>query len=440
MQILKKITSSTALKQSLFMIVGNTTASAIAAIALILYSRLLGPEKFGIFSVGFAVVQLIARLGDGGINIAVKKFIAQYYETDQQISKSLLFHSQKLKVGLAIFLGSIFFLFSKQLSLYWLKTDNAAILQLAVIFSLINIAFDYIAVIHQSIQSFTHSVMMNILQAILKACFGILLWVTRTTSPLIAFIVYSISPFVGVVYGLVTLPKWLKSKIPASPAGGQNPKSKHMSVLMGTIKFTSIAVLASAIGDNIDVLIVKSYLDNYQTGLYSAGARISILLSIIGYSLGTVLSTRVARYQDLAQLRSYLRKSFSVAGVILLSSLLIVPLTKYLIIFTAGSQYLAATGAVQLLIIAALVTAATTPFVSLFYLFDKPSYFAVSGIVQTIILVAGNALLIPVLGITGAGWSKLGVRLVIMALTIVYSSVMIKKQYRKNIVSFSFSS
>ena len=425
MQILKKITSSTALKQSLFMIVGNTTASAIAAIALILYSRLLGPEKFGIFSVGFAVVQLIARLGDGGINIAVKKFIAQYYETDQQISKSLLFHSQKLKVGLAIFLGSIFFLFSKQLSLYWLKTDNAAILQLAVIFSLINIAFDYIAVIHQSIQSFTHSVMMNILQAILKACFGILLWVTRTTSPLIAFIVYSISPFVGVVYGLVTLPKWLKSKI-------KNPKSKHMSVLMGTIKFTSIAVLASAIGDNIDVLMVKSYLDNYQTGLYSAGARISILLSIIGYSLGTVLSTRVARYQDLAQLRSYLRKSFSVAGVILLSSLLIVPLTKYLIIFTAGSQYLAATGAVQLLIIAALVTAATTPFVSLFYLFDKPSYFAVSGIVQTIILVAGNALLIPVLGITGAGWSKLGVRLVIMALTIVYSSVMIKKQYRKN--------
>jgi O-antigen/teichoic acid export membrane protein len=208
---------------------------------------------------------------------------------------------------------------------------------------------------------------------------------------------------------------------------------------MGTIKFTSLAVLASAIGDNIDVLMVKGFLDNYQTGLYAAGARISILLSIIGYSLGTVLSTRVARYQDPAQLRSYLRKAFALAGAITIFSFIITPFTKYLILLTAGSQYLAATDSVQFLLVAAMITAAATPFVSLFYLFEKPSYFAVSGVVQTIVLIAGNLIFIPMLGIIGAGLSRLLVRIVLLLVTLGYSNQMLKKLYRQNLFKFSFS-
>ncbi len=405
MKILDIAKKSKALKDSAMMMVGNTFASGISAIALIIFSRYLGPEKFGIFSIGFSVVLLLSRLTDAGVNVAVQKFVAQTFEISHKKSKSYVQASFKIKSLLSITIIGIFFILAKPLSIYWLKTKHLSIVRIAVILSLATVAYEYIAVLHQSTRKFTYSIFMNIFQALSKAILAIGIWITHISDPIVALILYASSPLIGVFYGILRLPKWASLKYKQL-----NPKVKKN--IMGIIKFTSIAVVAGAIGDNIDVLIVKSFLTEYDTGLYSAGSRLAILVSMLGYSLGTVLNPRVARYKDSKHFASYTKKAMLISIFAIISIIFIVPLTKFLIIITAGKQYLEATGAVQFLLSAGMITVATTPFVSMFYVLEKPSYFALSGIIQTTSLIIANIILIPQIGNLVAGQAKLLMRII----------------------------
>ncbi|MFC1653804.1 lipopolysaccharide biosynthesis protein [Patescibacteria group bacterium] len=431
MKIIKKAIKSTALKQSALMVFGNTLASAISAIALIIYSRFLGPEKYGIFSIGFSTILLLSKLADGGVNVATQRQTAQIVDKSKKDAKKLIHSGLKIKTAITFLVVLIFFIFSKPLAIYWLKTDHVEVIQMAILISVVNVSYDYIAIIHQSLRRFSDSVIMSISQAFTKAAFAISIWFAHIRDPFIAFILYSISPLVGVGFGFARLPKWLKSK--------ETVSKKHTKSLLSIMKFTSIAVMASAIGDNIDVLLVKSYLTNYETGLYSAGARLSILISIIGYSLGTVLNPRVARYKSISHFKKFAAKAMIISIIAIISIGAVMPLTKLFIIITAGKEYLPATQAVSYLLAAGLFAVATTPFVSMFYTIEKPSYFAISGIVQTITLVLANLYLIPQFGINGAGMSKLIMRVVTLIFTVIFANWAIKKTYKKGLFSIIFS-
>lgn len=92
--------SSQGLRQSFVVVVGNTAATAISAIALIVISRLLGPSAFGEFSVGFAVVLIMIRFCDLGLNSALQKYIPR---ADTSARQNALFSFATLaKVGLCI--------------------------------------------------------------------------------------------------------------------------------------------------------------------------------------------------------------------------------------------------------------------------------------------------------------------------------------------------
>ena len=432
MKIIKLAKKSSALKQSVGMMLGNTFASGIAAIALIIFSRFLGPEKFGIFSIGFSVVLLLTRLSDAGVNIAIQKYIAQNFESNKSLTNRFIQASYKIKTLATLFILITFFLLSNPISTYWLKTNHTSIVQIAIILTIPTVMYEYAAVIHQSTRKFKHAIFMNIYQAIAKAFLAIGIWALNIKDPFIAFIFYMASPFVGVFYGIIKFPKWIKFKYTKLD---QQVKNKILSI----IKFTSIAVAAGAIGDNIDVLIVKSYLTEYDTGLYSAGSRLAILISMLGYSLGTVLNPRVARYKDSKHFYSYTKKAFLISIIAILSTAIVVPFTKTLIILTAGRQYIQATSAVQYLLTAGMVAVATTPFVSMFYVLEKPAYFAASGIVQTISLIIANIILIPQVGILGAGQAKMIMRIITFLFTLLYANFAIKHTHKKSLINILFS-
>jgi O-antigen/teichoic acid export membrane protein len=101
--------------------------------------------------------------------------------------------------------------------------------------------------------------------------------------------------------------------------------------------------------------------------------------------------------------------------------MLTLPFAELAIKLTVGNAYLAATIPLQVLLIATALTGAATPYVALFYLFDRPQYYAIAGVIQTIVLIGGDLIFIPQFGLLGAAWVRVVVRIVILLFTLVYA-------------------
>lgn len=422
MSLLKKAMNSQAFKQSAYMTMGNTVASGIAAVALIIYSRLLGPEKFGAFSIGASTVLLLSKLADGGINLAIERNVARTQQTNTEDISKLVTVGLRYKIILTGFLTILFYIFSENLAYGWLKTQHLDIVRFAILFASVNVMYDYVALIHESLRLFKNSVWMNISQATTKAVIAVSILLLKIANPFIVFFLYTLSPLVGVFYGISKLPKWVEISLAKVP-------KKYGKALNAVLMFTSISVVSSALSDNIDVLLVKSFLSEYETGLYSAGARLSIIISILGFSLGAVLNARVAQYTTGDHFKKYFSKALVISSLLVVGSIVIIPFSWPLLYITAGSEYVSAAPAVSYLLSAAMITAATSPFVAMFYAFSKPQYFAVRGIFQGVLLITANLALIPAFGIVGAGMARLVTRVSVLIFTIIYALVVSKKEF-----------
>src|SRR5258707_10059407 len=102
-QYIQKLHQSDGLRQSLITVVGNTLATGLSAIALILISRMLGPVQFGEFSVGFAIIMILNRLNDFGLNTTITKFASRSAQ-DQESVQNIFGYTLKVKLVFSIIL------------------------------------------------------------------------------------------------------------------------------------------------------------------------------------------------------------------------------------------------------------------------------------------------------------------------------------------------
>ena len=419
------LTTSSGLRQSVLVLFGNGLSAALAALAMIIYSRLLGPVEFGVFSIGYSILQFITRLSDGGVHIAVQKLVASCYRNQPQEAATIAVAGSILKLGLSLVTAVGFWILAPVIGRQWLRIEQFDILRTAVVVSFAMVVFEYVAVILQSIHDFWHFVVISVVQGLVK--FGVALWwwFWGLTNAGVALVSFAVAQLVGVGLGVYYLPNWIfKARL---------GEKKAFRAVWNISKFTSVAIIAAAFGDNIDVLLVKAYLPLYETGLFAAGVRLSLVLSLVAFSLGTVLASRVAQYQSIRHMRMYLRKSWLLVFGSLGAIALVVPLSKILILVTAGPEYVAATPAVAYLMAAGMIVVATTPLVAVFYAIDRPEYFAASGILQTVVLVGASLYLIPVNGIIGAAMAKLLARLVVFGFTVCYVLLAVNKRFNLSI-------
>lgn len=392
---------------------GNFIGTFISAIALILFSRIMGPAEFGVFSAAFAAMLIIVRLSDMGINTAVERQIAResgksLVEVDRYMRLALW-----LKLGFAFIVIAVGWAISPYLAHNVLRLDSVNILRLAFLASVGTIFFEYTALIFQATQKFGMVARITIAQAVGKLIVGlILIWqgaLTATTGILL----YGLMPFFG------ALTAWKPRPI----SSYRLPKkiNKEVFALSKVARWTAVAAISATLADNIDTLMVQSLMSSFDTGLFAAAARIAAFASIIGWSIGIVLSNRVASYTTKEHLHTYLSKAWKLAIGAFLGLLLIIPFSSLAISLTVGNEYLAATPVLQVLILASSLTAATTPFVALFYLFNKPKYYAISGVLQTAILLTGNYILVPQMGLMGAAYVRIIVRIFVLLFTLWYA-------------------
>ena len=408
---LHKLFRSQGLRQSGLTVGANTFATGISAVTLIILSRVLGPEQFGLFSVAFSLTLFLARFGDFGLNMAVQKYVSQLHEHENERASSIIVAVAKVKalIGLVLFLIGLTFgqLISKRV----FGIQEPLLVQVSIAFSGVIIAYDFGVVLLQSTLEFIKAALLPFLQSILKLATVGVLMVQKIESVSFIYLMYTLAPLVSVIAAWKFLPRWFNSR--------SKLQEKDTKLILTMTKFTAIAVISAAVVDHVDTLMVKMYLNEFETGLFAAASRISLLIAVMGYSLGAVLNTRVARYAHQGHLSSYLSKAIAMSVAAMLGIAISLPFNRILLMMTAGEAYAQALTPLHWLVASSFVVLATVPFVAIFYAIEFPLYFALSGMLQTISLIGLNALLIPHYGIEGAGYARLISRLVVLIATIV---------------------
>jgi len=392
---------------------GNVVGTIISAIALILFSRFMGPTEFGLFSAAFAAMQIVVRLSDMGTNMAAERAIARVYGRDDQLADRLMRVVLYFKLASFVLCLIIGWLLAPWISVTLLHIDNVGLIRTALLLSLGTIFFEYSTIVFQSTERFSMVARITIVQALGKLLFGLIMMWQGMLHATEGLLIYGLLPGFGALVGWgrgtlsnFTLPKTWKKDLP---------------IILRVAKWTAIAAIAATLADNIDTLLVQSFMSSYDTGIWSGAVRIATFASVIGWSVGAVLNVRVARYQNRSHLKEYLGKAWKLSLLIFTVIVFSIPFARLAITLSIGSAYLSSITPLQILLFATAITGATTPFVALFYLFDAPQYYAISGVLQTIVLILGDLFFIPHLGLIGAAWVRVVVRIVILLFTLVYA-------------------
>ena len=391
----QQLWSSIGLRQSFVTIAATLTASGLSAITLILLSRVVGPEKFGEFSVGFSVLLILVRLCDLGLPTVIAKFAGgtQDLTTVQQVF-NLTF---KIKIiGFTLVTGG--YLLIIPFLTAWLHLASPQILYLVALTFWATAFYEQLQAMLQSIHQFSRGALVTVIQAVWK-----LFWVLGCI--FLGFkSVHTL--FVGYMLGsaipLIGWKLWLAKLVP-----------KPFSMNAVTPDFSSIS-------RHLPALIFHASIGVMAAGLLGGVGRIALLLQILAFALATVLNPRAARYKADIDKLIFLKKSIIFFGVAFLGWLISLPFTKMAITLTIGDSYLAGLFPLTLLLAAGFMTIATIPLIALIYSFKGGNwFFSVSGLIQLAITLLGNWLLVPQMGITGAALTRVASRVSLLATVMV---------------------
>lgn len=417
---LSRFLSSGGIFQTLIILAGSLVASGLSALSLIIITRQLGPEKFGEFSVGFAILLILVKINDAGMTNVVQKFASR--ERDHQQINKIFSLSTKIRLLVMLQIWIMGLIFSPQLArvLNFAKPD---IIYLAFFLSIGISAFEHVLAMLQSLHRFAQSALINVIQAVLKfiGALAMLFLASRLSVPIFAWYVFA--PGLAVVVVLLAnfvipnfskqiFPKWVKLSFK------QNLRPE-LKLIKKMAFHSAVAFITAGIIENIDILFVQGYLSTYEAGLLGGVGRVALLFAILAYALSSVLNPRVARYTDFANLSIYLKKASLLALGAIFAILLYLPFSKLILLLTIGEQYLPGLAVMNILVASSLLTLAVVPLMALFFSFEAPWYFSISGLLQLAIILGGNIWLVPIYGLEASAWTRLVSRAVLLLFTVV---------------------
>ncbi len=423
---IKIAVQSKGLQQSAMTVVGNFFSAGISALALIIISRSLGPATFGEFSFGFALIMILSRVNEFGLNSALMKFGGQ----TSNIKKLNIYYSVALKFKIYITLCIIVTgLLSYSVLNSIFNLENNQIILIAFTFGLSTIYLEHLNAIFQSLHMFNQAIITNFLQSLAKLIGIALLLYFKIQDVVILFTFYSISP----LFPLLGYKKLLPNKIVITT---KISEEKEKNELFQMAKHTSFANVSTVLVSQVSVLFVQAYLTSFDTGILGGVSKIQMLFSILASSLGNVLFPRVSRYKSENDLKTFIKKSLLMLFLTFIGLIVSISLAKQMILVTIGPDYLSGINVLYVLLTSVFITIATVPFTALFYSFNKNLYFSLTGIVQVVLILTGNFVLIPKIGLMGAAYTQLIAMFAIFVLTLTWSLTIYNKKFK--LLSFTY--
>jgi O-antigen/teichoic acid export membrane protein len=408
-------------KNTYIVFIGNSLAAFLGMISMIIVSRKLGPAGFGVFSVSFALASLVQNVGDLGLNFALIKNISQYrvkgkLEKIEEVFWTVFW----AKLFFCFILGAVGLFFINFISVFLLKSPETVFYnKLIFIFLFFSVFFDLVKSFFQAKKMFIENVVVYILANFFKLIFValVVIWLPTFQN---FILIYLITPLLGTLLLFKKTNLKLRLKFYWQEFG-------H---LMQFASWIMLSVIVSAIAENLNIFMVSSYLDKYQTGIYSAAEKFILPISIWTGAIATVLISRTSEFLELKHIKAFIKKIILLQFVMIFLFLLALPFSG-LVPVILGKQYVPSVVILQILIIASYFRSAITPLNSTFYPLNKSIIFAIDSVLEAVLLFSLNRHFLPLYQAKGAALSLVLTNITIFIFNYIFLFYQLKKYGKK---------
>jgi O-antigen/teichoic acid export membrane protein len=359
----------------------------------ILLARTLGPEGRGELTAALLWPMMLAGVGSLSLMDATTYRAAKSAPVGTLAGSALVLCAIQSIPLIAI--GAL--VIPLALSSYDAEPRLAALLYLAYIpLNLVTLAF--LGVLN-GLHRFRRFHLLRLLVIVSTACGLVALWAADELTVLTAVLVYIAAETTTATAVVVSV---LRAK--EEPLAFSRPLASEL------VRFglrSHLGNMSSFLSERVDQLFVSVVLGPAKLGLYVIAVTLTSLSSFIGSSVALVALPTLAGYPEAARraaARAY------VAVTVILSALLTIPLllfTPQVIELAFGEEFLGATDAARVLLVAAVVLATNRVFGAILRAVNRPLAAGGGDVLALIVTAAGLAILLPAFGILGAAIASL---------------------------------
>jgi O-antigen/teichoic acid export membrane protein len=368
---------------------------------VVVFARLLGPEQYGIYTLGMFVVPLVATVASLGMQSAYPRYVSRY------AAESTLrwFLKKTLSLTLAVALAAVVVMLLRPAFFSGLLYGDRSYWATMVVAAASVPAYLLIrnlSTIFMGLKLFRAGSFPEFTQAVAYAAGGIpLAWVLRSaTAGLVGF---ALATYISVaVFGLL-LARYLRRIEPAPVLGDRPGFYRH---LLGFSLWFVVTPVLGHVFHYIDRLSLQHLRGAFDQGVYSAGVNIAETISAFGLAICNVIYPHIAATWEAGDRDKAIRNldlAIRVTSVaMLLVGLVLVLFGRWLILLLLGDKYGPGATVLPMLVVYYLFTVLVWLYGTYPALIEK-TYIAAIGLAFALpanILL--NRWLIPRTGMVGA--------------------------------------
>lgn len=416
MQIINKLRHNPLIIQSALSIIARFTGVALNFAVAILITRQLSLGNAGVIFLLMTFVSGVALMSRFGLDQLIVKEVASAAEDQQGFKTSYLRNTHQLVFFLSLIFVGIWILLSPYVQEAFF--DGAIDVTHLMWASVCVLFFNFMIVNSFYLKGIRHSSKSVLTQNALPAI-TFLLIIALSWEYFISgtghIIIYILSLVAAGALSFLLVKSHLLSPTTDTTATPKFYQLFVKSLPLAPISFFSFMMLWA------DSVMVGYFLSNEKVALYSVAAKISyISLFFLGALDATIYPRLLAIYNHKPEkLWAFFWQATALVIAVLLAVTGIMYLLSDYLLLAFKPEYVAASSALALLLLAQLLRAASLTFSFMFIAREKVRFLNISLTIAMVINLIANAFMIPMYGIEGAAIATLIANGTLVALVII---------------------
>lgn len=352
--------------------------------------RSLGPADYGIFGIIISIMTLNNILFTTGVPQASSKFIAMNGNINKIVKTSI-----NLQIIFSVIVFGIYFLSAQIVADILGDPELSRYIRISSFTIPIYAIFSIYGGFLNGFRLYGRQASITMIHSIVKAITVIIL-VSLGFAIYGAIIGYILGALVGTIIG------WSFVRSIKKNMGNNEDFSARkiidFSLLITVFSFSLLFLM------NIDLFFVKRFLDNVQTGYYTAASTLSKLPYYMLTGLGIALFPTISKFSnDKIQVRKYIRESMRYLILILFPITFIMSgSSKLLIELIYSNRYTDASYSLEILIFGLAAFTISNILMMIMNAYGRPIIPVVMTVILIPIIIGLNWILIPIYGLKGA--------------------------------------
>jgi len=393
-----KLAGSKIFKNIIKVFLGDISSAVLSAIAAICAIRVLGPSDFGLVALVITVISFVSLLADPGIFTGLVRFGSRYSKEDPEKAKQVFKISFFVKLAISSLLSIALSVLAGWIAGNIFKKPGISMaLRLAGIGVFGSSMIHFLNGYFQARQEFGKYVLVNTLpNAIKLVCILVLIYLGAVNTANVIYI-YVVAPIFGFLIGYAVMSKGFLLKGPINFG--------VFNELYGFTKWVFISAICVKIASALDIFMLGRFKDMDSVGIYSAGQRVVLFLSLIQMSINRVLFPEVSKFVKKEEFKKFIRYLFEVILIVAVITAAIFIAADYMVVRLFGSQYAQSALILKILLVGFFMSTFLNPLGMIIYSENKPHLLAITDVLQLGTAALALYLLIPSYGPAGAAWA-----------------------------------